>query len=81
MKQKTPGTHYVPVFRTQSDTNTLQERYFRSLEKDCTVRNAADGFYISAIACFCLTFIFPPCVLGAIYCVIKAKKAAKGGRA
>ena len=80
MKQKTSGTHYVPVFRTQSDTNTLMERYYRSLEEDCTVKNAADGYYASAIACICLTFIFPPCVIAAIYCVVKAKKAEKGGR-
>ncbi|MCS2528238.1 hypothetical protein NXV85_11330 [Bacteroides fragilis] len=26
---------------------------------------------------FCATFIFPPCILAAIYCVIKAKKGGK----
>ena len=80
MKQKTSGTLYVPVSRTQSNTNTLMERYCRSLEENCTVKNAADGYYVSAIACICLTFIFPPCVIAAIYCVVKAKKAEKGGK-
>lgn len=80
MKQTTSNTNYVPTFRTSTDANTLQERYFRSLAEDCSIKNASDGYYISAIACLCLTFIFPPCFLAAIYCVVKAKKTMKGGK-
>ena len=34
MQQLTQGTNYVPSFRTGTDVNTLQERYFRELKKD-----------------------------------------------
>ena len=34
MKQLTQGTNYVPSFRTGTDVNTLQQRYFRELKKD-----------------------------------------------
>ena len=33
MQQLTQGTNYVPSFRTGTDVNTLQERYFRELKK------------------------------------------------
>ncbi len=80
MKKQLTGTNYVPSFRTKSDTNTLMERYFRSLS-DCEVKTSSDAYYVSAIACFCLTFIFPPCIIGAVYCVLKAKKGGKNGDA
>lgn len=55
------GTSYVPSFRTGStDVNTIQHRYFQELEKDCSANSASDAYYLSAIAWFCLTFIFPP---------------------
>ena len=53
---------------------------FRELKKDCAINSASDAYYVSAIACFCLTFIFPPAVIGAIICVYRAKKCQKGGR-
>ncbi|MBR8719928.1 hypothetical protein IX307_001186 [Bacteroides pyogenes] len=34
MKKTTPGTTYVPSFRSTQNVNTLQERYFRSLSDD-----------------------------------------------
>jgi len=80
MKQETPGTNFVPSFRTnETNVNTLQERYFRELKKDCSINSASDAYYVSAIACFCLTFIFPPAVIGAALCVYQAKKCKKGG--
>ena len=69
------GTSYVPSFRTGStDVNTIQHRYFQELEKDCSVNSTSDAYYLSAIAWFCLTFIFPPAVVGAVICVCRAKK-------
>ena len=53
---------------------------FQELEKDCSVNSASDAYYLSAIAWFCLTFIFPPAVIGAVVCVYRAKKVQKGGR-
>ena len=80
MKQVAQGTNYVPSFRTGMNVNTLQERYFRELKKDCAINSASDAYYVSAIACFCLTFIFPPAVSGAALGVYRAKKCQKGGR-
>ena len=49
------GTTFVPSFRTNStDVNTLQERYFSELKKDCAINSASDAYYVSAIACFAL---------------------------
>lgn len=79
MKKETLGTNFVPSFRTNGmNINTLQERYFREMKKECAINSASDAYYISAIACFCLTFIFPPAVIGAALCVYRAKKTQKG---
>ena len=67
------------VYKRQ-DVNTLQERYFRELKEDCAINSASDAYYVSAIACFCLTFIFPPAVIGAAICVYRAKQLKKGGK-
>lgn len=67
-KEFQSGTSYVPSFRTGStDVNTIQHRYFQELKKDCSVNSASDAYYLSAIAWFCLTFIFPPAVIGAAF--------------
>ncbi|KAA5474762.1 hypothetical protein [Bacteroides caccae] len=80
MKQKILGTNYVPSFHANgTDLNTLQQRYFRELKKECAINSASDAYYVSAIACFCLTFLFPPAVIGAVICVYRAKKCQKGG--
>ena len=80
-KEFQSGTSYVPSFRTGStDVNTIQHRYFQDLEKDCSVTSVSDAYYLSAIAWFCLTFIFPLAVIGAAVCVYRAKKERKGGR-
>ena len=50
MKQVAQGTNYVPSFRTGMNVNTLQERYFRELKKDCAINSASDAYYVSAIA-------------------------------
>lgn len=76
-----PGHELRALHSAQEpDVNTLQERYFRELKKDCAINSASDAYYVSAIACFCLTFIFPPAVIGAALCVYRAKKCQKGGR-
>jgi hypothetical protein len=73
MKQLTQGTNYVPSFRaseTNEDTPLL-----KSLHK----LETKDICYLSAIACFCLTFVYPAAVIGAVICVYRAKKCQKGG--
>ena len=80
-KEFQTGTSYVPSFRTGStDVNTIQHRYFQEPKQECTVCSTSGAYYLSAIACFCLTFIYPPAVIGAVICVCRAKKARKGGR-
>lgn len=79
MKTLTQGTSTVPASRQTQDCNTLQERYYRSLTEDCTVKTTTDRWYIATIACTCATFIYPPCVLIAIYCYIMARKSKNGG--
>lgn len=74
MKTLTSGTTTVPTSRLQSDVNTLQERYYRSLTEDCEIKTKSDYWYFSSIAAFCITLIFPPFLLVAAYCVIQAKK-------
>ena len=76
MQQLTQGTNYVPSFRTGTDVNTLQERYFRSIT-DCEVKTDSDRYYMAAIFSACIGFVFPPCLLVAAYCVYKAKKGGK----
>ena len=75
-KELQSGTSYVPSFRTGStDVNTIQHRYFQEPKHECTVCSTSGAYYLSAIACFCLTFIYPPAVIGAVICVCRAKKA------
>lgn len=76
MKNQTSGTEYVPSFRSTQNVNTLQERYFRSMT-DCEVKTDSDRWYVAAIFSVCITFIFPPAILAAVYCVTKAKKGGK----
>ena len=79
-KELQSGTSYVPSFRTGStDVNTIQHRYFQELKQECAINSVSDAYYFSAIACICLTFIFPPAVIGVAVCVYRAKKARKGG--
>lgn len=77
MKQKDSGTLFVPQFRTPEPT-TIPHQSNSAIDdfipSDCKVKTSSDAYYVSAIACLCATFIFPPCILAAIYCVIKAKK-------
>ena len=80
-KEFQSGTSYVPSFRTGStDVNTIQHRYFQEPKQECTVCSISGAYYLSAIAWFCLTFIFPLAVIGAAVCVYRAKKERKGGR-
>lgn len=74
MKTLTQGTSTVPASRSTQDCNTLQERYYRSLTEDREVNTKSDYWYFSSIVSLCVTLIFPPFLLIAVYCVIKAKK-------
>lgn len=77
MKKQPLGTNYVPAHRATTDGKLSQFiAYF--LPEDCKVKTRADFYYLTAIAFICATFFFPPCIAGAIACVVKAKQQ-KGG--
>ena len=76
MKNQLPGTKEVPTFHSESEEESFFNWYLRNLD-DCKIKTKSDAYYVSAIALFSLTFLFPPFILGAMYCVIKAKKGEK----
>lgn len=78
MKKENPGTNYVPTFHSSGMTSTLQERCSRKFQEERSTKSVSDSYYVSAIAWFCLTFVFPPAVIGAAICVYRAKKCQKG---
>ncbi|MEG0647663.1 MAG: hypothetical protein RR471_10890 [Bacteroides sp.] len=67
----------MPAHRSTAD-GKLPSFIAFFLPEDCKVKTSADFYYVTAITCLCATFIFPPCVLAAVYCVVKAKRQ-KGG--
>ena len=79
MKTKeTSGTHYVPAHRAATNS-TLNKIIDYFLPEECRARTRADFYNITAIACICTSPFIPYCLIGAIYCVIKAHKE-KGNR-
>ena len=76
-KELTLGTPSVPVLRI--DATKFRELLNKCLPQECQVKNATDCWYVGAIAATCLTFLFPPAVAAVAWCVIRAKKAEKGG--
>ena len=76
-KELTLGTPSVPVLRI--DAAKFRELLNKCLPQECQVKNATDGWYVGAIGALCVTFVFPPALLALAYCVIRAKKAEKGG--
>ncbi|MCS2957618.1 hypothetical protein NXX53_11690 [Bacteroides salyersiae] len=78
MKTKISGTNYVPAYRTSTGSKLNSFiNYF--LPEDCKVETRSDLYYVTAIVFLCATFFFFPCIVGAIACVVKAKRQ-KGGQ-
>ena len=77
MKKQLLGTNYVPAHRSTTD-DKLPSFIAFFLPEDCKVKTKADFYYVTAIACLCATLIFPPCIITAIYCVVKAKRQEGG---
>lgn len=75
-KELTLGTPAVPA-RLTDKVSKLRESLNRVLPEDCQIQSTRDAWYVGAIGCLCLSFVFPPAVLGLAYCVVQAKK---GGR-
>lgn len=75
MKKQTTGTQYVPVHRSADGKFNSFINYF--LPEDCRVRSRSDFYYVTAIALCSAGFLFPPLFIGAVACVIAAKKGGK----
>lgn len=75
-KELTLGTPAVPAHLTNK-ASKIRELLNKALPADCQIKTARDAWYLGAIGCLCLSFVFPPVLLGLAYCVVKAKK---GGR-
>ena len=78
-KELTLGTPSVPARLVDEVSKKSLELLNRALPAECQVKTAADGWYVGAIGALCVTFVFPPALLALAYCVIRAKKAEKGG--
>ena len=44
------------------------------LPDDCQVKTKTDAYYLGAIAFIAATLVYWPFIIGAVFCVIKAKK-------
>lgn len=75
MKKETTGTQYVPVHRSVDGKLNSLINYF--LPEDCRVRSRSDFYYVTAIALASAGFIFPLLFIGAVACVIAAKKGGQ----
>ena len=72
-KELTLGTPSVPA-RLTNKASKIRESLNSVLPEDCQIRTTRDAWYVGAIGCLCLSFVFPPAVLWLAYCVAKAKK-------
>ena len=75
-KELTLGTPAVPA-RLTDKVSKIRELLNNVLPEDCQIKTRRDAWHVAAIGCLCLSFVFPPAVLGLAYCVVQAKK---GGR-
>lgn len=73
MKTLIQGANTVPA--SNNHVESKKESFLSNfLPEDCKIETSSDAYYFSAIAFLCATFIFPPFIVGAVLCVVKAKK-------
>lgn len=75
MKKETTGTQYVPVHRSTDGKLNSFINYF--LPEECKVRSRSDFYYVTALTFASAGFIFPLLFIGAVACVIAAKKGGQ----
>lgn len=73
-KELTIGTQRVPTANEMDFVSKTRELVNRILPAECQVRTAQDAWYAAAIGSVCLTFVFPPAIALAAYCVHRAKQ-------
>ena len=73
-KELTAGTKSIPAAHEMNFAGKLRELVNRTLPSECQIQTTQDAWYVGAIGALCVTFLFPPAVAVAAYCVYRAKK-------
>ena len=73
-KELTAGTKTFPAAHEMNFAGKLRELVNRTLPSECQIQTTQDAWYVGAIGALCVTFLFPPAVAVAAYCVYRAKK-------
>lgn len=73
-KELTAGTQRIPAADGMNVVGKTRELVNRILPAECQVRTAQDAWYAVAILAIVVTFVFPPAVALAAYCVYRAKR-------
>lgn len=73
-KELTIGTQRVPTAHKINVVSKIRELINRTLPSECQIQTAENAWYVGAIGALCVTFLFPPAVALAVYCVRRAKK-------
>ena len=72
-KEMILGTKSMPTTRV-SVGKRFRELINRALPSECQIQTTQDAWYVGAIGALCVTFLFPPAVAVAAYCVYRAKR-------
>lgn len=73
-KELTAGTKSIPAAHEMNFASKIRELINRTLPSECQIQTAEDAWYVGAIGALCVTFLFPPAVAAAAYCVYRAKR-------
>ena len=73
-KELTIGTQRVPTAHKINVVSKIRELINRTLPSECQIQTTQDAWYVGAIGALCVTFLFPPAVAAAAYCVYRAKR-------
>lgn len=73
-KELTVGTQRIPAANEMDFVSKIRELVNRILPEDCRIKTHQDAWYAAAIGSVCLTFVFPPAIALAAYCVNRAKR-------
>lgn len=73
-KELTAGTESIPAGGETDFTTKTREFVNRTLPSECQIQTTQDAWYVGAIGALCVTFLFPPAVAVAAYCVYRAKR-------
>ena len=73
-KELTAGTKSIPAAHEMNFAGKLRELVNRTLPSECQIQTTQDAWYMGAIGALCVTFLFPPAVAVAAYCVYRAKR-------